>query len=304
MNAEIYYRRIVGILQPARLQNTRVIVVGLGSGGSRIAIELGRIGVELVLVDLPNERVEEHNIIRFPLGYPVLGQLKNEAVASHLRDLNPASRVTTVNLDVTTQQKEFLALVRSVSPQLIMVCVDNEPARHCINECAVAAGVPQVAGGVYDGGIGGEVTIASPQAACYACIADHLQLTRQAPVKPRSIDYNNLDVAEIQSTCALNLDIEQIALIQARIGLHILLAGDPDLTGIPRTVNLCVFCNRPLTGDVVLGRPLHCEFFSVPRDPECLVCGASSTTVSSEANRILHALEAQAQHTATVNPTE
>jgi molybdopterin/thiamine biosynthesis adenylyltransferase len=290
MNPEAYYRRIRGVLHPEKLGGKKTFVVGLGSGGSRVAIELGRVGVELLLIELPGECIQEHNIVRYPLGYEFLGEPKNRAVARHIATLNPSTKVTVDDLDVSAEKEKFAGLVAKVKPDLVIVCVDNEQAKHAVNEVAVRIGVGQVGAGVYDGGIGGEITIARPTSACYACIADHLQLARQTPRTERNIDYNNLNASEIRSTCALNLDIEQIALIQARIALHLLLDGEPDLTGIPDEINLCVFCNRTVPNDPVLGRPLHCEFFHIPRNPDCLVCGASSPDVEAEAHRILKSL--------------
>ena len=286
MNLDAYYKRVLDVLHPQKLAGKKAIVVGLGSGGSRVAIELGRAGVELWLIDRPNECVEEHNIIRYPLGYDALGQAKNRAVSSHIRNLNPSTQVTAIDLDVVAGKEQFAEMVSNLNPQVILVCVDNETAKHVVNEVAVGYGIPQVGAGV-----GGEITIMHSRGLCYACMADHLQLARHAPAKARSIDYNNLNIDEIRSTCALNLDIEQLALIQARVGLHILLAGDPDLIGVPGTANLWVFCNRPVPGDPVLSRPLHCEFFSVPRNPDCLVCGSTAQGVDSEAVRIIRSLE-------------
>ncbi len=291
MDRENYYKRIKDIFHPEKLESKKAIIIGLGSGGARVAIEFGRTGVELVLIDLPDERLEESNIVRHPCGYDSLGKRKSRAVAAYIKNLNPFTKVTHVDLDVSVEKEKLSDLLARVKPQVIMVCVDNEPAKHSINEIAVRFGITQIGAGVYDAGIGGEVTIARPTSTCYGCIAQHLQLARQAPGTRRTIDYNNLDAAAIRSTCALNLDIEQIALIQARMGLHILLEGEPDLTGIPDAVNLCVFCNRPVPDNPALARPLHGEFFSIPRDPDCLVCGTFSQGVNEEAERILNSLE-------------
>src|SRR5690348_16047351 len=44
MNPEQFYKRIAGIFAPERLWGKKVVVVGLGSGGCRVAAELGRLG--------------------------------------------------------------------------------------------------------------------------------------------------------------------------------------------------------------------------------------------------------------------
>ena len=42
MNRAEFYKRVVGVIAPERLQSRRVVVVGVGSGGSRVAAELAR----------------------------------------------------------------------------------------------------------------------------------------------------------------------------------------------------------------------------------------------------------------------
>src|SRR5436305_15167404 len=104
-------------------------------------------------------------------------------------------------------------------------------------------------------------------------------LNRAAPAAAaedgsETFDYSNPDAGrpEARSTSALNLDIAQIALIHARVGLMTLLAGaDPaaaDLRG-----NYVLFANRPVAG---LPPPLSAEVATIPADPACLVCGGGA----------------------------
>jgi len=194
-------------------------------------------------------------------------------------------------LDVTADQAEFQRLVERVCPDLLLACTDNQPSKHVINEVAVRLGIPVVGAGVYDGGIAGEVYATRPGAACYGCITAELQLKDSAPNKPLQIDYNNLDLDEIRSTSALNLDISQIALIHARVALNLLLSGEVELLGLPPEVNLIVFANRRVPGH--FERPLHGDFFHIKNHPDCLVCGSPAQNVNAEAERILASLPGQ-----------
>lgn len=260
----------------------------MGSGGSRTATELGRLGVSLLLLDRPGELLEEHNIIRHLLGYDSLGKPKLTEVARHIHNINPSVYIETREIDVTAQKAEFAKLVSEFRPDLILVCTDNEQSKHTVDEVAFHIRIPTVGAGVYDGGIGGEVYSTRPKRPCYGCIAIQLQSIRYNPDKGPNIDYNNLDVDEIRTTCALNLDIEQIAVIQARIALNLLGAFETDLLGLPPEVNLCVFANRVVPE--VFIRPLHCEFYSVPKSPECLLCGDHSHDVEATADQIITSL--------------
>jgi molybdopterin/thiamine biosynthesis adenylyltransferase len=287
MNDAAFYKRIEGIFRPQALRKKKVCIVGQGSGGCRVSTELGRLGVALVLIDRPNELLEEHNIIRHVLGYASLHKKKVTEVARHIKKINPSTPVRCVELDVTAEQPAFRELLQQERPDVIVGCTDNEQSKHAIDQEAVRYGIPTVGAGVYNGGIGGEVFKTRPAAACYGCIAAHLQLQRRTMETGQNIDYNNLNVDEIRSTCALNIDIEQIALIHTRVALNLLLAGESDLLSLPPEVNLLVFSNRIVPG--VFERPLHCNFYHVPKDSKCLTCGPK-TIAESDADRILTAL--------------
>jgi len=288
MNEAEYFKRVNQIFRPESLQKKTAVVVGTGSGGARVASDLGRLGVGLTLLDRPGELLEEHNIVRHMLGYDSLGKPKTAELARHIHNYNPNTPVECVDLDVTTSQPDFHRLVESVRPDLILACTDNQPSKHAINQAAVHLGIPVVGAGVYDGGIAGEVYITRPGAACYGCIAAELQLKDTAPKKHLNIDYNNIDLDEIRSTAALNGDISQIALIHTRVALNILLAGEVDLLGLPPEVNLIVFANRRVPGH--FERPLHGEFFHIKSHPDCLACGSPIHNMNAEAESILASL--------------
>lgn len=285
MNRRKFYQRISGILDPARLGKKKVAVIGLGSGGSRVAAELGRLGLALLLVERPGERLEEHNIVRHLLGYRSLGKSKLREVARCIAEFNPGVRLREEELDVVEQKSALTRLLEQTHPDLIAVCTDNEQSKHAINQMAVPLGVPQVGAGVYDGGIGGEVYKIMPEEACYGCIADYLQLARFNPAQSQPSDYSSGEAQEVPSTSALNLDIEQIALLQCRMILEVLLDEQPARMGLEPKINLCVFANRLVPGTFT--RPLHAEFFSVPRRQDCLDCGAAPHNLDQDAERIL-----------------
>jgi len=290
MNTQLFYKRINSVLRPEQLRAKHAIIVGAGSGGGRVATELGRLGLPLTLIDLPGENLEEHNIVRHELGYASLGKLKVTELARHIHNLNPETPIECVELDVTSQKTEFSRLVGEQRPDVIVAATDNLASKHAINEAALRHGLPVVGAGVYDGGIAGECYITRPDTACFACLATHLQLNEIAPKKTLNIDYNNLDLEEIRSTAALNLDIAQIALIQSRVALSLLLGGNPDLIGIPDQYNLIIFANRRVPAH--FERPLHAEFIHYSRLPDCLVCGNQTTTdIAQAADHILAALE-------------
>jgi len=270
-----------------------VATVGGGSGGSRASTELGRLGVSLLIIDRPGECLEEHNLLRHELDYRSLGKPKTAELASHIRNYNPDVQISVADCDVTLEPARFESLILSPRVDLILGCTDNQASHHAINATAVRHNIPVVGAGVYDGGVGGYVYRTRRLEACYACIADHLNLRAETKDNGATIDYSNLDLDGLRSTRALNLDIAQIALIQARMALQVLLGNETNLTGLPPEVNLIIFANR--THPKAFARPLHASFHVIPRNPACLICGnPQAGGIATEADAIFRSINSAA----------
>jgi molybdopterin/thiamine biosynthesis adenylyltransferase len=266
MNREEYFKRTASLLHPDITAGATTAIIGLGSGGARVAEEVARFGTgKIILVDRPGEKLEEHNLIRHPLGYSTLGRLKVQAMRERLLDIYPACQVEIVEADVC-DESSIEQIIRDCDQ--VHLCTDNEPSKHAVNSACVRLGVPMIFAGVFDGGCGGEVGRVLPAQACYACMATHLQRTTGAEAKEPAIDYSRGEQPAARTTAALNIDIAQIALIQARVGLMTLLAlNDPDADFVG---NYILFGNRPVPG--LFTRMLESEIWSIPRRTHCLIC--------------------------------
>jgi molybdopterin/thiamine biosynthesis adenylyltransferase len=275
MNRDTFHRRTRAVLDPDLAREQVLLIIGLGSGGSRVAEEAARSGVgRLILIDRPQERLEEHNIARHVLGYSGLGRLKLDAMRERLADINPGCEVMICSLDVRLETDRLAELVGGCTQ--VNLCTDNEPSKHAVNQVAMAMGRPLVFAGVFDGGIGGEVGRCMPGSACYACMCTYLQRQASMDADPpqEHLDYGRLDDDEARSTAALNIDIAQIALIQARVGLLTMLesaGGARLLDG-----NYILFGNRPVPG--LFPRMLHNEIWSIPAHPACAICSRGHAT--------------------------
>ena len=279
MNRDELFSRTKAILRPEIAEKETFAIVGVGSGGARVAEEVVRFGVgRAILIDRPGETLEEHNVIRHPLGYSSIGQLKIEAMKNRLLDINPACDVRTIELDVTTGACPFAEAIAECSQ--VLACTDNEPSKHVINSACVAANRTLIFAGVFDGGCGGEVGRVLPGDACYACIASYLQRNSHEPEPTESLDYTRPQASQ-RSTAALNIDIAQIALAQARVAL-ITMLGSEELRG-----NYLLLGNREVEG--LFPRVFSSEIWSIPRDPNCLVCGRSGAGTDEQADALLAA---------------
>lgn len=285
MNSEELFKRTKDVLNPSLARKETWTFVGVGSGGGRDAEEAARFGIGTIfLVDRPDERLEEHNIIRHPLGYRDLGRLKTEALRDHLLNINPECCIEAVAMDVV-EDIERLREVIGRSTQ-VHLGTDNEASKHVVNELAVKAGVPLIFAGVFDGGCGGEVGRVLPGGACYACIAGHLNRSaRLDEGKGETFDYSRPESMQ-KSTAALNLDILQIALLQARVGLLTMRAKEDPSGDLPG--NYVLFGNRAVEG--LFPRMLSSDIWTIPKNPQCMICNRydmSDAAIDSAAQAIL-----------------
>src|SRR5215471_9840899 len=137
MNRAEFFKRVAAVIAPERLQSRRVVVIGVGSGGSRVASELARLGVDLILVERPGELLEEHNIVRHLLGYRSLGKSKLFELKRHLQSLYPFARLTLCPLDIVEDSELFSKRLEKWRPDLLAVCTDNEQSKHAANQVAL-----------------------------------------------------------------------------------------------------------------------------------------------------------------------
>ena len=262
----IFSKKTKNILHPEVCASEKIAVVGLGSGGSRVAEELARFNVGWIgLIDKPGEFLEPHNIIRHVLGHSCLNQIKTKAMKHRLHDINPNCEVETFELDVVKDEtlKDILAGCTQ-----ILLCTDNEPSKHVVNCLSVELQIPLIFAGVFDGGVGGEVGRTKPGSACYACIAHYLNRHINLEEPPeQQIDYSNPDHST-PSTAALNIDIAQIALLQARVSLLTILAKTDPSQDLPG--NYILFGNRAVEG--LFPRMLSNEIWDIEKDSQCMIC--------------------------------
>ena len=156
----------IGPAGQARLERSRVLVVGLGGLGVPLIQYLAGAGVGtlgLVEADL----LEASNLHRQPIyALAEVGRPKIELARSFIERLNPQVRVEThaVRLDA----ENALALIQAYD--LVVDCSDNFSTKFLINDAAVLAARPAVFASVYQ--YEGQLQVYRPLAshACLRCL--------------------------------------------------------------------------------------------------------------------------------------
>jgi molybdopterin/thiamine biosynthesis adenylyltransferase len=256
-----YFARVEGRVDVGGLGNAFVLVVGAGSVGSTMALELARSGVgHLLLVD--GDRLEPHNLARHVLPDAFVGTNKAEALAGFLHEDIPGLDVAGApfHLDGSFQDEQIDRMMALAD--LVVVATDQRRAQRRIASRALAMDIPAIVPGLY-ADQGGEVFVQlNPGEACFMCWDGFRDIGSEV----RSVSSINADAfAVVQQAIFLCLAILQPSLRHTRE-----LAPPPDDLR-PRQL----FVIRP--GAAPLRTP-------VTRRPGCPGCAVGESPVNREAH--------------------
>lgn len=262
------------------LQTRTAGIIGLGSGGSFVAVALAMSGVgKFILID--NDTLEPSNVVRHAADARYIGKPKVEAVADLIKQRNPGAEVKTV----VGRIEDHLDLLPQMD--VVVAGVDQEAPKYIINQACLKHGRTAVFAGVYERGEGGDVCIIYPdEGPCYACWAENLREGLSDEIPSEELDYGMIGPdGTLAAEPGLWLHVVRIAATQADFALNYLLED----TDVHRTMpaNTVVMANTFL--EIYEGRtalPYSAEWVRVPRNPDCLVCGHLHRPASDEQTHV------------------
>ncbi len=227
-----------------RLLDARVLLIGAGGLGSPASLYLAAAGIgTLGIVDA--DVVDESNLQRQIVhATDRIGEPKVLSAKRTVEALNPDVRVVPFHERLTSENVERIL---ADGWDVIVDGADNFPTRYLVNDASVWHGIPVVHGSIFR--FEGQVTVFSPgEGPCYRCLFPQ-------PPPP-----------ELAPSCAeggvLGVLPGIIGSIQANEALKLILQRGDTLAG-----RLLLFDALGTTLDEV----------TVPRDPDCPVCGESPT---------------------------
>jgi molybdopterin/thiamine biosynthesis adenylyltransferase len=234
-DAEAVFARNHGLVARDVLKNRTVIIYGVGSGGSTIAVELAKAGVGRFILFDP-DHLSPENIARHACGLSDLGRKKVHAVADLLRNHNPD--VVVRAYPYSTDDDVRLARDCMSEADLIIGATDEPSSRGWINRIACFLRTPALFGRVTSRAAGGDVLRVRPGVGpCVACIyAAGLHGDEPLPRRPARGDLPDYvspaDRARFVQP-GLAIDIAPVALMIARLALVELSRGTPAaMTGL------------------------------------------------------------------------
>jgi len=223
-SAASYERTPFNQLEMDMLWNQRVLIFGMGTGGSKIALELARAGVRhLTLCDF--DRLDFANISRHEGDMHDVGKPKVQVSAERIYRINPAIKVKTYFEDIFERSFEQ---VKEIFKQadLVIAATDNTAVQLLINELTHNLQIPCVFGGCYEEALGGEVffTLPGEDMPCMACLRGGIK----QPKRKNKIDYSTARGPEdYQGQPGLHAAVDFVTCIEIQICLGILLQKSP-----------------------------------------------------------------------------
>ncbi|EIJ44274.1 dinucleotide-utilizing enzyme possibly involved in molybdopterin or thiamin biosynthesis [Beggiatoa alba B18LD] len=232
----------VGIEGQTRLQQSKVLIIGVGGLGSPVAMYLAAAGVgHLYICDF--DMVELSNLQRQIVhSTQDIGQLKVISAKRKLEALNPLIEVTPIAHVLT--DTALLHLVQQVD--VVLDCSDNLSTRFAINSACVQARKPLVSGAAIR--LEGQIAVfhaEKPESPCYRCLFTH--------------------ETEIQESCS------QTGVIAPLLGI----LGSMQAL---ETLKLLMNIGETLTGRMLIFDALTAEWCHVQlhKNPNCPTCGTIS----------------------------
>lgn len=225
-----FLKRIRGIFDIGTIRDKTVALVGVGSMGSHISLELAKSGIQqFVLID--PDILEVHNICRHICGISDIGRAKVDAVKDLILDKNPRAKVDAIKDSFTIFKK--ILCDKLLSADIVIVSTDVDIAKRDINEFCVMNRIPAIYTGVFERAFGGEVVRYIPDITpCYNCILGFKRsLEEEIPSGNVLVDYSAInDPNKVIAQPGLSIDIGFVSLIASKVCLETLI-GTWKLTG-------------------------------------------------------------------------
>lgn len=300
------YKRAKGLLEVDALADKRVLIIGLGSGGAPIAVELAKGGVgHFVLADF--DRVELHNLSRHICTVNDLGRLKTDAVADAILGKNPYCDVRRLPVNVN----EHLDMLDKEIAQadIVMVCTDNNTSRYNISSLLVKNRTVGIFGRAVTRAEGGDVFIYRPGHACYFCLLgtdwfdpqqEEITNFESAKRSGQIPAYVSEADAEAFVQVGLSSDIEPITNMMVKLALTELSRGtDAGIATLEEefSQNYFMWANRRERQYVRWGAfanpqrlPTIMKWYGVDvtRNPACGLCGNNVLTTETTETELLN----------------
>lgn len=257
------FSRNKGILETDKMNKKRAVILGCGSVGSLVAMELARAGVSHFILSDP-DIIEYHNICRHQCGIEDVGDLKINALERKLLNINPNIEIMKFEGIVQNLPKAMLDEFCVKNETVFVGCADNRTADVYANRISIYYDAYFISIGFWERAFAGEIFYYMPgkNMPCYECaLGEGGNISARAEANHHV--YSNQEFTEgIKFEPGISVDINFITTVGIKIIIDMLNKNDEGY--IPRVLDnlkqytvICNTCNPEIGGEMV-------EIFSYP----------------------------------------
>lgn len=255
------FSRNTGILESDVMLKTGAILVGCGSVGSLVALELAKAGVgRFLLID--NDILGYHNLCRHQCGMLDVGRYKTEAVRDRILQINPTAKVVVQNCII--QEVPLRVFDEFCDKDTIVIGgADNRQGDLYANQIAKEVGMPLMSIGCWERAFAGEIFYCLPEGMpdyddfMYA-LGDMSGRVNQN----RKFYTNEEELEKASFEPGISVDIDFVSVIATKLAIDILNRDNPNYTkrllGHLSQYTLVCNTNNPKVGGE------NAEIFSYP----------------------------------------
>lgn len=299
------FDRNAGIFESDALRGKRVVLAGLGSGGSAVLRELVHAGVGWFLL-ADHDHLSPANVCRHELSLRDVGRLKVNALRDYVLDRHPGAVVETLpqRLDADTA-RSFADTIRAIAPDVIVCGTDNRESRLIVNRAAVEADAYCLFGAVRRRAYGEILQVLPGVTPCYQCFV--MGLPEERATDAASVNGDQSAHVEVPAYAdrpvaaepGLSMDIAPVSLMLAKLALVRMLADSgsarfdalaedlaaPRLLWIGRREPGTIYQDWPPLADSLGEGPRVQQWFGLwlDRRPDCPVCADHAEELPEEA---------------------
>ena len=256
------FSRNTGILETDWMMDKCAFMLGCGSVGSLVALELARAGVgTFVLID--NDIVEYHNLCRHQCGVHEVGSFKVDAMKKRILDINPHATVVTCTNIVEEVPKEIYDKYAGKNT-IFVGCANNREADVYGNRISMMYGSAYLSAGFWERAFAGEIFYHLPEQhmPCYKCALGSGESLSERTTQSRRIYTTEENLERINFEPGIAVDIDFVTIIATKLAIDILNRFNekyiPKL--LPSLKQFTLVCN---TNDTRIGGNMA-EIFSYP----------------------------------------
>lgn len=256
------FSRNKGILETDVMKNKCAVIIGCGSVGSLVLMELARSGVEKYVLCDP-DTLEYHNVCRHQCGIEDVGDLKVNALKRKILNINPKAIVKTFGGVIQNIPKEILDEMCIPKETVFVGCGDNRVADVYANKIAIYYDAAFVSIGFWERAYAGEIFYHLPgkHMPCYKCALGSGDLSGRVEAN-HHVYSNQENLEDVKFEPGISVDINFITNIGIKLIIDIL--NSTNQAFVPRLLNhfkqYTFVCN---TSDPRIGGEMV-EIFSYP----------------------------------------